>query len=55
MKLRVLVLPISAGVIAALCAYKLSRSDEPADANRSIKITRQARFLNSPTSESRRR
>jgi peroxiredoxin len=42
MRRRVLVLPISAVVIAALCAYKLSRSDEPADPNRPLVITRRA-------------
>ncbi len=42
MKLRVLVLPISAVVIAALCAYKLSRSDEPTDFDRPIKIIQRA-------------
>lgn len=42
MKLRLLLLPLSAAVIAGLCAYKLSRSDEQADANRPIRITRPA-------------
>jgi peroxiredoxin len=42
MNRRVLVLPIAAVAIGALCAYKLSRSDEKADPNRPFRIIRQA-------------
>lgn len=42
MKPRIIVLPLSAVVIAALCAYKLSRSEEQPEPNRPIRITRQA-------------
>jgi peroxiredoxin len=42
MKRRVFVLPLSALVIAGLCAYKLSRSDEHSDSNRPTSIIRQA-------------
>ena len=45
MRRRVLILPLSAVVIAALCAYKLSRSEEPADPDRPIVLTRQAPFF----------
>ncbi len=45
MKRRLLVLPISAAMIAALCAYKLTRSEEPADQNQPLVITRQAPFF----------
>jgi peroxiredoxin len=42
MKPRVLVLPIAAVVIAGLCAYKLSRSDEPADPHRPVRVIQRA-------------
>ncbi len=45
MRPRVLILPLSAVVIAGLCAYKLSQSEEPPDPDRSIVLTRQAPFF----------
>lgn len=42
MKLRILVLPFAAVVIAALCAYKLSRSDELVTSNGPVTIVQQA-------------
>ncbi len=45
MRRRVLILPLSAVVIAALCAFKLSRSEEPPDPDRPIVLTRRAPFF----------
>ncbi len=42
MKRRVWVLPISAIIIAGLCAYKLTRPDKVIDSNREIAIIRPA-------------
>jgi peroxiredoxin len=45
MSRRALVLPISALIIAALCAYKLSRSEEEAASEQPIVLIRQAPFF----------
>lgn len=42
MRPRVFILPLAALIIAGLCAYKLSRSDESGDANRPLVINRPA-------------
>lgn len=42
MRRRALILPFSAVVIAGLCAYKLTRSDKPTDADGSVVINRPA-------------